>query len=317
MTLPRRVVAGAIQFVTRRTSLRRFLLVPTAEIHALLLYCAAVAAQRYGIQLHAFAWMSNHVHFVLTDPRGNLPSFMRWFCHNTSCALNRRYGRTGKDVVWDPTGSYDNVRLWDAAVVEQKLLYTLLNPVAAGLVPRAQDWHGGVSLPQHFGRTLTVRRPKGYFRQKGPTALPETVELTLTRPYLLDELYPTDRRYREALAKQLSQAERERQQEFKRAKRRFLGLAAARRVEPQTQPRNFDSLEATRLVWPFQCSDPIFRDHLEEDHLRFLTEAVETFPVWNDEATRPSAVFPHGSYRWVRLHGARVAPRPDWDPAPP
>ncbi|WP_242392100.1 hypothetical protein [Anaeromyxobacter oryzisoli] len=59
MTLPRQVLEGATYLVTRRCSERRFFLRPSKDTDAIFRYVLAVAANRYGIQVHAYCVLSN------------------------------------------------------------------------------------------------------------------------------------------------------------------------------------------------------------------------------------------------------------------
>ena len=70
MSLPRQVLANQTYLLTRRCMGRRFLLRPDKRLNNLFVYCLALAAQKYGIQIHAFCVMSNHYHLVLTDTEG-------------------------------------------------------------------------------------------------------------------------------------------------------------------------------------------------------------------------------------------------------
>ena len=76
MSLPRSILPGATYLVTRRVLRRHFLLRPDAVITNLILYALAVSAPRFGIQVHALCAMSTHLHLVVTDERGVLPSFL-------------------------------------------------------------------------------------------------------------------------------------------------------------------------------------------------------------------------------------------------
>ena len=62
VTPPRRVLPGTSYLVTRRCSERRFFLRPSKLTNEILLYVLAVAAQRYGVLVHAFCVLSNHLH---------------------------------------------------------------------------------------------------------------------------------------------------------------------------------------------------------------------------------------------------------------
>jgi len=84
--------------LTRRCTQRQFLLRPSKKINNILLYCLAVAAERYGMHVHAFFFASNHWHGIASDPHGNRPEFCRWFHEFTSKAINAHLGR--RENLW-------------------------------------------------------------------------------------------------------------------------------------------------------------------------------------------------------------------------
>jgi len=184
MSYPRQVLPGATYLVTRRCTQRQFLLRPSGQTNAILLYCLARAASLYGVEVHACCFLSNHYHLVVTDPRAHLPEFMRYLNEHVARALNASLGRW--ESLWAP-GSYSAVRLVAAEDVIAKIAYTLANPVAAGLVERAEHWPGVWSHPRELdGPSRVVLRPEGgFFRPRGPT--PESCELRLTLPPGFDE----------------------------------------------------------------------------------------------------------------------------------
>jgi hypothetical protein len=59
VTAPRQVLPGTTYLVTRRCSERRLFLRPSERVNAIFLYVLAVAAQKYGIDVHAFCVLSN------------------------------------------------------------------------------------------------------------------------------------------------------------------------------------------------------------------------------------------------------------------
>ncbi len=59
MTAPRQIVPGATYLVTRRCASRQFFLRPSKVVNQVFLYLLAVAAQRYGVEAHAFCVLSN------------------------------------------------------------------------------------------------------------------------------------------------------------------------------------------------------------------------------------------------------------------
>ena len=139
MTLPRQIVPGATYLITRRCTQRELLLKPTARTTTIFKYVLAVAAKRYGILLHAACALGNHYHLVLTDPRAELPRFAQFLGSVAARTLNASYGRW--ESFWGPS-SYSAVRLETPQDVLAKIVYTLANPVSAGLVEQGSAWPG-------------------------------------------------------------------------------------------------------------------------------------------------------------------------------
>ena len=59
--LPRQFFSGTTYFVTRRTVQRTYLVRPSPQLNQIFLYCLACAAERFGVEVHAFCLMSNHM----------------------------------------------------------------------------------------------------------------------------------------------------------------------------------------------------------------------------------------------------------------
>jgi REP element-mobilizing transposase RayT len=144
-------------------------------------YCLAVAAERTGVKIHAFCVMSNHLHAVLTDPEARLPQFMQWLDSTVARALNASHGRF--ESFWAP-GSYGAVRIESAETIIDKIVYTLANPVASGLVKWAHQWPGLWS--DIAGKPRETLRPLLFFDRDG--ALPATASLVLSRPPGFDDM---------------------------------------------------------------------------------------------------------------------------------
>jgi putative transposase len=178
MTAPRQVLEDVTYLVTRRCSERRLFLRPSRDTNAIVQYLLAVTAERYGIRLHAYCVLSNHLHLVLTDPHARLPEFHRDFDALVARAVNCALGRW--ESLWD-RDSYSAVRLEGDEAILEKMVYVLANPVEAGLVRRASEWPGlwsGEDLLR--GDVLELERPKDFFRENGP--LPAVARLQLHPP---------------------------------------------------------------------------------------------------------------------------------------
>jgi REP element-mobilizing transposase RayT len=177
MTAPRRVLPNRTYLITRRCSERRLFLRPDPQVTWIFEYLLAHACERHGFELHGFVCMSNHYHLVVTDHEARLPEFQQYLNSLLARAVNCARGRW--EAFWT-RDSYNAVVLLDDAVVLEKLAYTLLNPVRAGLVGRACAWGGATSASMRFGGCRIIARPSEFFSED----MPEHVRLELVAPPL-------------------------------------------------------------------------------------------------------------------------------------
>ena len=216
MTPPRQVLQGASYLITRRCSQRQFLLKPSPIVDAVFGYVLAVAAQRYGVLIHVYCVLSNHLHVVLTDPRGRLPAFEQFLDSLLARALNSWYGRW--EYFWAPS-TYSAVTLITPEDVLEKCAYTLANPVAAGLVEHACHWPGRWSSPDLLsGEPEVIARPKHFFSPGGQ--MPATAELRL----VASPGFASVEAFRAALMERLAAHEKAARAELASKGRRFLGV---------------------------------------------------------------------------------------------
>jgi putative transposase len=217
MSLPRQVLPGTTLLLTRRCTQREFLLRPSSTTNNILGYVMAYAADIFKIEVHAFAFMSNHVHIVATDRDGRSPQFMHWFGEFSAKCINRLHAR--KEAVWAP-GSYNAVSLEGPEAVLAAIAYTIVNPVNAGLVNTIRKWPGLVSLPTMIGgKSLEFTRPTIFFRKN--SKLPRRQSMGVVRPPAFDNY--TDAEFVELLAERVRQHEIQIHTLFKQENRRFLG----------------------------------------------------------------------------------------------
>ena len=148
--------------VTRNTSDRRYFLRPSQELREAILYCIADAQAQHPVAIHALCAMSNHLHIVFTDLDGTAPLFVQAMNQNIARFVNctlRRYG-----AMWEGGARPNYCVLPQGGDVMDKVVYTITNPVKAGLVDRHQHWPGAVSSTAHItnGRIVT-KRPRKFF----------------------------------------------------------------------------------------------------------------------------------------------------------
>ena len=294
MTAPRQIVAGAIYLVTRRCAQREFLLKPSRTVNQVFLYVLALAAQRFGIRVHAFCVLSNHFHLIVTDPHALLPAFQQLLDALVARAVNASLGRW--EAFWAPD-SYSAVKLVSPADVVDKAAYVLANPVAAGLVGAGSAWPGLWSAPSRIGGdAYVVKRPKHFFDPKG--GLPEEVTLELTTPQGFD----SPERFRNELVAALEAKEADARSCW-RARGGFLGVARVLAQKPTARPAPG---EPRRTLNPRVAG----RDKWKRiEALGRLVEFLRSYrTAWRARrAGDPGAVFPHGTYHLRVLHGVPCA----------
>jgi REP element-mobilizing transposase RayT len=295
VTAPRQVLEGTTYLVTRRTAQRQLLLRPSTESNAIFLYVLAVAAERYGVLVHAFCVMSNHYHLVVTDRRAELPAFARYLDSLVARAMNASLGRW--EDFWAPP-SFSAVSLASPDDIIDKIAYTLANPVTAGLVRSGREWPGLRSGPELIGaEPIVANRPNTFFRAKG--YMPQSVELTVCPPPGFD--HPAELRAR--VAKELEVREDRAAKTVATEGRGFVGTAKVLAQKPTSRPapgeprRTLNPRVAARDRWKRLEVIGRLKD--------FLVRYREAWRRWRAGAR--DVVFPCGTYLLRVAHGVSCA----------
>ncbi len=265
---------------------------PSPELNAIYLYSLASAQLKYGFAIHGFVCMSNHPHEVVTDVHGVLPDFLRDLHREVALGAKALY--QVPENVW-AAEKPSAVELHGAAAQLEAVLYTALNPVAAGLVPRAATWPGAISLPGT--RRIEVRRPDAWFGEDRPEVL--TLDITPPPAWTGD-----DDAWHVWLAEQVAQREALIGGERRAQRLPFLGRERVLRQRPFDRPRNRDELMPHRNPTVATAGDgPLMRFVLGmlRDWRSAYREARERWRL--DKA----AGFPLGTWWVVQRAGAALA----------
>ncbi|KAB2966871.1 MAG: hypothetical protein F9K18_05020 [Thermoanaerobaculia bacterium] len=135
---------GSLVEVTCRTVQGRFLLQPTSLIADLCRGVLARAVRLYPVQVHAFVFLGNHYHLLLTAPSAaRLATFMNYLNSN----LAREVGRAvrWREKFWGRRYQAILVSQEPEAQVE-RLLYLLRHGCKENLVRRPEDWPGASAV---------------------------------------------------------------------------------------------------------------------------------------------------------------------------
>lgn len=123
-----------IFFVTNRCEQERFFMLPRKKIINLIgaWFGRALAIYGDGIELYAFIFLSNHLHILCKDTKGQLSKVMWYFQLNIAKAINRELGRRGHFF----SREYHAAPVLTDADFEEKYAYIIANAVKAGLLNR-------------------------------------------------------------------------------------------------------------------------------------------------------------------------------------
>lgn len=289
MSLPREVLPGRVYMITRRCTQRQFLMRPDEKTNNAFVYCLAVAAARYEVDVLFTTAMSNHHHTGIYDRLGNYPEFIGYFHKLFAKCQNALRGR------WENFWSSEQTSVVRLATPEDlltKMTYALTNPVKDGLVERAHHWPGTTSLNCLLhGKAMRARRPEHFFREDGP--MPEFVSLSMRRPPGFEEL--SDEAFRAMVLERIEHVETSIGAERRQTGRAVVGRKGVLSQAPTDRPfsreprRNLAPEIAAANKW--RRIEALLRNHEFRDAY-IAARAALIAGVRN-------IVFPAGTY-WLR-----------------
>lgn len=287
--------------LTRRCSEQRYFMVPDDKVEKLnefIGYALAHCLEKFDLDLYCAVFMSNHYHLDVFDPHGDMPAFKQLFNSLVARGVNALRGRF--EGFWTRDAGCDTAAI-DGHDTVNDLVYTLTNPVSAGLVRNGGRWPGFTTYGWRFGETRTFRRPKWFFRQ-GESDLPETVTLTLRRPPVYMEL--GDDELFDKMMVRVKRRERAAQRLMKRRNRRFAGEAKVAKFQWNKHPKKREER--------FRITPMVARSEDVAGVVRTIQRIKAWRNVYGEAYVRQlrgeQPVFPHGTYWMRRFMNVPVAP---------
>jgi putative transposase len=136
MPRPKRVdYPGATHHVFVRGVARSVIAVDDADFeHGL--YLLERAVTRFELQCHAWSYLPNHSHLLVTTQLGNVSKAMHWIGTCTAQRFNRRHGRSGHLF----QGRFGSKVVDHDKYLLELARYLPRNPVKAGLCQAPGDW---------------------------------------------------------------------------------------------------------------------------------------------------------------------------------
>ena len=281
----------------------KFRLSPNQVTRKVFLYCLALAADNFNIDIHCLTIMCNHYHLVVTANHLNsdLAKFMHCLNLNTALVFNDIQEQRG--TFWTP-GSYHLSRLNSKDAVMRAMVYVICNPVQAGLVRRLENWPGFVSTPGMCVSFNQLQHRPAFFGQLSEKD--ESIRLRFVKPPQFANM--TNGQFIAELEKLV----RIRLDEIRAARRAqglgFLGAAHVRNQHFNDSPDS-NGVIASVAAFEDNCDANRFYDEEDDRNYRAFCEQHEECLEQVRRGERP--IFPYGTYKMVVTYGYPVAPAPE------
>ncbi|MFN0041520.1 MAG: transposase [Burkholderiales bacterium] len=134
--LPRYVIPGQPQHIIQRGNNRQAIFRAEAD-YQLFRDTLAEAADQYGLAVHAYVWMSNHVHLLATPTEDNsISKVFQSVGRKYVQYFNYTYQRSG--TLWE--GRYRATVVDSEQYLLSLMRYIELNPVRANMVAHPRDF---------------------------------------------------------------------------------------------------------------------------------------------------------------------------------
>ena len=159
---PRQLESNVVYHVYNRRVEKRCLFETDAD-YGEFLRLVRCAKQKYPVRLHAYCLMTNHWHLALSAERTSAISrFLGWLTGEHARYYRFGTGTVGLGHVYQ--GRFEHIPVDGVVQYVRLIRYIEANPVAAGLVSRAQDWRWS---------SLQERATSATWLDAGPWTLPE------------------------------------------------------------------------------------------------------------------------------------------------
>ncbi len=121
-------------------------------------------SQRYGVDVHAYCLMTNHIHFLATPSReSSLSDTLKVVGSRYAYYINKKYQRTG--TLWEGRHKASLVQQDRYLLVCYR--YIELNPVRAGMVARPEEYKWSSYVSNAWGDESWITLHRGYIELGG------------------------------------------------------------------------------------------------------------------------------------------------------
>lgn len=183
---------GAFYHVTSRGNERQKIY-KDKEDNELFIEKLSESLEVYNVSLMCYVFMTNHFHFLLTTPDGNLSEFMRHFNISYTYAFNRRHNRSGHLY----QGRYKSFLIDADSYLKEVSRYIHLNPV------RIKKYSGkDVKEKTRLLNSYKLSSMRGYSNMKNRESF---INYSIVLDYFGGDTAEGRRRYRQFVCKGLGE----------------------------------------------------------------------------------------------------------------
>ncbi len=130
--------------------------------------CIHDGATRFGVAVHAWVFMTNHVHLLMTPATDNgISRVMQYVGRHFVQPFNRRYARTGS--LFD--GRFKSSLVQSDNYLLNCIRYIELNPVRAGMATDPGDYHWSSYRCHAFGQSAQIWSPHSEYLRLGTSPI--------------------------------------------------------------------------------------------------------------------------------------------------
>ncbi len=287
-------------FITSKTIGSKLWFVNNPTLHSRIAAYLAKYQQKYGVILHAFIIMGNHIHLVARFPNSNKKIFMQAL-NSTIVSLVKKYvPNYYKGKLWARPPRYQP--LPENADIMHWTLYTGLNPVRSGLTPKYTQYKTFNSLsPAIAGKKLkyevvdwTAYHNARRANERTPIEnYTSEYELVFSRPPGFEHL--SQHEYSKIMDERVEKRRCEMIEELRSEGRGFAGPEVLQNIEPGDSPQSTKSSERYSKRPLVLTLNPEARKIYTDRYLRLLEAYREASARFRNGDL--NAVFPPGTYR--------------------
>jgi REP-associated tyrosine transposase len=236
---------SGVMAITTRTMQGRFLMRPSKRVNNIILGVLGRAQGLYEVELHAFVFLSNHLHLMMRALSVfQMSDFVGYLKGNLARELGREHGWTER--FWGRR--FHSQSIGDSEASQASWFrYILANGCKEGLVGSPVEWPGASSAPALYRGASTLegiwfdRSREDYGRRRGENEVefPTKQIVSLTPPPFLANRSPEERQ--QYVIQAVKALEEETATRYRKQKSRPLGVKEIRRQKPHHKPEKFES----------------------------------------------------------------------------